>query len=417
MKKSSFLMFCMSSVLAGVSFSCATNANVAETKSEQNVSSASEPVAKDTTPYVAPKKTLCYKFDFGGNGAAEGFTAVSAKDAYSKEKGYGFANIDGVQDVESAGSAEKADAVEWLADEEGMKSGNTFNVDLENGIYEISVNAGGPMFRESVVAEGFFHVMDLTGGINGEDTWQMPITDGQLNLLVMAGKKGTRFALSSLTISKLYTTESAPTVWLCGDSTVCNYYKLPDDENTYQYGRNGWGQHFAKYINPKWQVRNLATGGQFAKGFYTSGQHESVMNYIKAGDYYLIAIGINDKNYSNEDEYYDTLCKMIDETRAKGAIPVLVYQQGRAQDVGQGLKSRWFGPKMEQVAAEKGVKLVKLFKIALDYYESIGADATMALYAPKDVKDASKGVDTMHLSPALADTLAKFVSNELPELQ
>lgn len=384
-------------------------------------SCASSPSGTETPQswlsYEAPSKTTVYKFDFGGAGAADGFTAVGADDAYSKEKGFGFRNTAGVRNVESAGEAEKADAVEWIDDGKGMKSENTFAVDLDSGIYEITVTAGGPMFRESVAAEGFFHVMDLTGGVNGTETWQMPVTDGQLDILVTAGKKDTRYALSSLEIAKVETEKSAPAVWLCGDSTVCAYYKLPDDAETFQYGRNGWGQHLGKYIHPKWQVRNLATGGQFARGFYTSGQHESVMAYIKPGDYYIIAIGINDKTYSNESEYYETLCAMIDETRAKGAVPVLVYQQGRAQDVGKNLESRWFGPKMQEVAAEKGVKLVNLFKIAGDYYESIGADGTMALYAPKDVKDASKGTDTMHLSPALANTLAQFVAREIPELR
>ena len=107
MKKSSFIMLCMSSVLAGVAVSCASSPK-AEVKESEPKTTAVETKAET---YVPPKKTLIYKFDFGANGAAEGFTAVSAKDAYSSEKGFGFAKVDCVQDVESAGTGEKADAV------------------------------------------------------------------------------------------------------------------------------------------------------------------------------------------------------------------------------------------------------------------------------------------------------------------
>ncbi|MCR5605479.1 MAG: hypothetical protein K6F69_01510 [Treponema sp.] len=411
--------FATACVAAGLLTSCATTDKAAAGDSKDSKNAA---VVEQTR---APSNAkVIYKFDFGGKGAAEGFTAVSAADGYSKEKGYGFANPKteeggGVKDTDSAGTAELSDAVEFLGND-SWRTQNTFNVDLEPGLYEITVNAGGAMFRESIAAEGVWQVMDLTGGINGVETWQMPVTDGQLNIAAVPGKGGTPFALCSMTIAKVSDDpKMAPTIWLCGDSTVCEYYPLPDNKNVTQYGRHGWGQDLERFVNPKWQVRNMATGGQRIKGFYNDGQHEAIMKYIKEGDYYLIAIGINDKNYKDDpDDYRQYLVSMINETRAKKAIPVLVYQQGRIGDGVNGVQSRWYGDIMESVAKDMDVKLVNLFKKSLAYYKTFTSVEDAEAHAPlKNMNDPNSAHDTLHLTPEVAEKLAIYVVEEMPELR
>lgn len=84
----------------------------------------------------------------------------------------------------ASGTGVKSDAVQFLA--YGTKSNNTFNVDLPNGLYEVKVTLGNTA-RASVAAEGVFQVINMTGD-GAEDTFQIPVTDGQLNLLVTEGK-------------------------------------------------------------------------------------------------------------------------------------------------------------------------------------------------------------------------------------
>ncbi|MCR5724031.1 MAG: hypothetical protein K6G80_02995 [Treponema sp.] len=393
-------------IAAALMFSCAST-NGAGGKAGKNA-----PLAEDAPDYVPALATPLYKFDLGGNGAAAGWTAVSAKDAYSKEKGYGFNTPDGVQDVAAPGQNELSDAVQFVKDSnETTNSDNTFNVDLPNGLYEIAVWSGDS-FRQSVCAEGHFQIMDLTGKGNW-DVFQIPVTDGQLNIFARAGKPGTNFSLSAITIAKISDdTTLPPTVWFCGDSTVCRYY--PDSNSPFgvQYGRHGWGQDFKTFIKDSWAVRDMATGGQTAEGFFTSGQHETVKTYIKKGDYYIIGIGINDQGRKLPDQSYKMfITQMVKDAKAVGAIPVLVGQQGRKGDLGRGLPGRWYNHILEAVAKEQGVQYINLFKLFDDYKESLarkanGADLVAELYANED----------LHISPKGAKKCAQLIASQLPEL-
>ena len=336
------------------------------------------------------------KFDFGNGGAVNGYTQVKAETGYNSYTGFGFNTPSNMKNVSAAGRGILSDAVQFM--QSGMTSNNTFNVDLENGLYEVKVYLGNTM-RTSIAAEGVYQVMNMTGN-NATATVTIPVTDGQLNILATAGKEGYAFTLSALEITKLSDNATMPpTIWLCGDSTVCNYYPL---ETSVQCG---WGQVLNNYVDSSFYVRNMATSGQYAKGFVNSGQFASVLKYLKKGDYYVISIGINDGNYSNENEYYETVTNMVKQARAKGAQVVLVKQQGRATDVSQhpNLTGRWFGGTLDRIGKEQNVKVVDLFNLAFSYYKSIGQDATNALFIS----------DGLHPNRDGAKVLARLVANDV----
>lgn len=398
-------------------FSCASTsgaggAKEAGAKPAKTKAAKGGPLAEDAEVVKPVLATPTYKFDLGGAGAAEGWTAVSAKDAYDKEKGYGFNTPDGVQDsVVPDGVNELSDAVQFVKDSnDTTNSDNTFNVDLPNGLYEVVVWAGDS-FRQSICAEGHFQIMDLVGK-NNWDYFRIPVTDGQLNIFARAGKPGTNFTISAITIAKLSDdTTLPPTVWFCGDSTVCNYYPDKSAPYGYQYGRNGWGQVFNIFIKPEWYVRNMATGGQTAEGFFTSGQHETVKTYIKKGDYYIIGIGINDQGRKLPEQGYKMfITQMVKDAKEVGATPILVGQQGRKGDLGRGLPGRWYNHILEQVAKEQGIQYINLFKSFDAYKESLGA-------AHQDMIDALYANEDLHISPKGAKKCAQLIANEIPELK
>ena len=108
-------------------------------------------------------------------------------------------------------------------------------MDLPNGLYEIKITLGNTS-RASVAAEGVLQVINMTGNC-AVDQFQIPITDGKLNILVTEGKAGTAFTLSALEIRKLSDNPvTNRTLWIGGDSTVCNYYPLDSSAQA------GWGQ-------------------------------------------------------------------------------------------------------------------------------------------------------------------------------
>lgn len=336
------------------------------------------------------------KFDFGNGGSVSGYTQVTASTAYSSQTGYGFNTPANMKNVSAAGSGVLSDAVQFVTS--GMTSTNTFNVDLTNGLYEVTVYLGNTT-RTSIAAEGVFQVINMTGN-NATASFILPITDGQLNILATAGKDGYAFTLSALEITKISDNPVMPqTIWLCGDSTVCNYYPLETSTQC------GWGQLLDDYVNSSLYVRNMASSGQYAKGFVNSGQFDSVLKYLKAGDYYVISVGINDGNYSNQTEYYETVTSMVKQAKAKGATVILVKQQGRATDVSlhPNLTGRWYGSILDTIGTEQNVKVVDLFNLSFAYYKSIGQDATTALFI----------ADGLHPNREGAKVLAKLVANDV----
>lgn len=312
-----------------------------------------------------------WNFDLGGAGTESGYTGVSAGTSYSSSTGYGFSGS--VSDVTANGSGALSDAVRF--------TGGMFNVDLPNGLYQVTVTTGNSP-RTSIEMEGMLQMINLTGN-NAVESIQIPVTDGQLNIAAVAGMSNAQYSISAIEITQLNTTgEMKPTVWLCGDSTVANYY------NTADTSQHGWGQYLENYINTNvFEVRNMAASGQYAKGFYDGGQFDAIQTYGKAGDYYVISIGINDTNYSNAEEYYNVVTEMVTIAKSKGMNVILVKQQGRHSDLSRStlLSGRWFGGQLDTIGAEQDVQVVDLFTAWQNYGLSIGGyDAMTDYYAADD---------------------------------
>ncbi|WP_231597608.1 rhamnogalacturonan acetylesterase [Bacillus sp. SA1-12] len=351
---------------------------------------------------AAPKK---YQFDFGDGPVEKGYTGVSATDGYNEKQGYGFNTPENMQNVAANGTGVASDAVEFLTF--GTKSTNTFNVDLPNGLYEVTVTLGNTA-RASVAAEGVFQIINMTGN-GATDTFQIPITDNQLNLLVTEGKVGTKFTLSALTIKKISKHPiTNPTIYIGGDSTVCNYYPLASSVQA------GWGQLLPEFVDrQKFQVRNMASGGQIARGFRDDGQLEAILQYIKPGDYFLLQLGINDtnpKNNTTEAEFKEIMRDMIRKVKEKGAMVVLSTPQGRATDFNSDnvhiSENRWYRHSILTLAKEEGVPLVDLNVLSSQYFTSVGPEATKNLYMSGD---------SLHPNREGARQLARIVAKKLNE--
>ncbi len=200
-----------------------------------------------------------------------------------------------------------------------------------------------------------------------------------------------------------------PTLFVAGDSTAAR-------------GRGerqqGWAEPFAAFFDSaKVNVANRARGGRSSRTFVTEGLWDQVLADLKAGDVVLIQFGHNDGGALNDEpppplrargsipglgdeskaidnvltkkpEVVRTfgwyLRKMIADTRARGATPVLVtltlrnvWKDGKIE---RGTRySRWTA---ELAAAEK-VALVDLNTAMADRFDAMGPEAVAALY-PQD---------------------------------
>jgi len=349
--------------------------------------------------------TTDYKFDFGGGAVQWGYIGVSASTSYNNNQGYGFNTPANMRNVTAWGSGASSDAVQFTTF--GIKSNNTFNVDLPNGLYEVKVTLGNTT-RSSVAAEGVLQIINMTGNC-AVDKFQIPITDGQLNILVTEGKSGAAFTLSALEIKKLSDNPvTNRTLWIGGDSTVCNYYPLDTNPQC------GWGQLMPNFVdNSLFQVRNMAASGQCARGFRDDGQFEAIMKYIKPGDIFILEFGINDtnaKNNTTEAQFKEIMTDMVVDVKATGATMVLLAPQGRATDFSGNVHTctnRWYRNTTIAIANEQNIRLCDLNVLSSEYFTSIGSDATLALYMSGD---------TLHPNRSGATELARIVAADLKDL-
>ena len=245
--------------------------------------------------------------------------------------------------------------------------------------------------------ENMLQIVNMTGN-NAVDEIILPVTDGQLNIRAAAGKEGNAYSISAIEINKISDSTTMPsTIWLCGDSTVCNYYPLDSNNQA------GWGQMLGKYVDNGWYIRNMAASGEYAKGFVDHGNFECIEKYGKSGDVFVISIGINDGKYYKGDEYKKVVSDMVKRAKAKGMDVILVKQQGRKGDSSLSplLKSRYFAAELDQIASEQNCQVVDLFTLWQDYCVSIGAAKAGSMY-----------IDNVHPNRTGADKLAELFASK-----
>jgi len=320
------------------------------------------------------------KFDFGNKGEADGYIKVDSSTKYLSNTGYGFNTPDRIKDIDSNGENELEDAV--LFEKYGVASDNTFDVDLPDGLYEITVKMGPIHDRSRIVAEEYLQEfnIDLAGETR---TFKVPVSDGKLNILATSsfGADG-EYSLSSLDITKVPSDLSNKTnIWLCGDSTVANYDQRQDNPKC------GWGQVLHEFVDTsKYEIRNFSSGGQYAKEFLEEDEFKPIEHYGKKGDYFVMVLGGNDVTASNPDEFYDCVSYMTDICKEK-EMEVIYIQQPPLSDavsLTPDLTDYWSNKQLGEMGEEKDVKVVDLFNPSFNFFKSIGQEETFTYFVKGD---------------------------------
>ncbi|MEH6405881.1 MAG: rhamnogalacturonan acetylesterase [Leeuwenhoekiella sp.] len=128
-----------------------------------------------------------------------------------------------------------------------------------------------------------------------------------------------------LLISTVIFAQQKPTLYLIGDSTMAN--KSDPTKNP----EHGWGQMLPDLLNDSIVVSNHAVNGRSSKSFITEGRWKTVLDSLKSGDFVFIQFGHNDEKFQDSTrytfpftQYRYNLERFVNETREKGATPILM---------------------------------------------------------------------------------------------
>lgn len=248
------------------------------------------------------------------------------------------------------------------------------------------------------------------------------------------------------------------TIFTIGDSTMAN--KKLEGENP----ERGWGQMLSRYFTDDITIDNHAVNGRSSKSFIDEGRWDAVLSKIQKGDYVFIQFGHNDEKddpnrHTDPGTTFDAnLKKFVEDTRAKGGIPVLfnsivrrnfgkadgnaVANAIKQDDIRNGIDPKASKDSIEEgatlidthgaylispknVAKELNVTFIDLNSLTHKLVEGMGPQKSKELYLwvePKTVPALPNGrEDNTHLNvhgaSVIAEMAVKAVAEAIPELQ
>lgn len=180
---------------------------------------------------------------------------------------------------------------------------------------------------------------------------------------------GTRPGLQTMIIESV----SVPTLFLAGNSTVVDQDNEP---------WCGWGQMLPRFMSDGIAVANYAESGEAGNSFINAKRFAKILTQMKEGNYLMIEFGHNDQKQKGENRgpytsYKESLKFMIDETRKKGATPILITPMHRRRFDENNKIINTLGEypdAMRQLAEEEGVMLVDLNEMSRTLYEAWGPE-------------------------------------------
>ncbi|ESP90068.1 rhamnogalacturonan acetylesterase [Candidatus Halobonum tyrrellensis] len=204
------------------------------------------------------------------------------------------------------------------------------------------------------------------------------------------------------------------TVHLVGDSTAAD--KAADERP-----ETGWGTPFADRFDGSVTVENHARNGRSTRTFIEEGRWQPVVDALTADDYVFVQFGHNDEvpskeQYTPEAAFRANLERFVDETRERGANPVLLTPVARRRFDESGEPTdthREYADLTRTVARDRDVPLVDADERSRALLRELGPEASKRLYnhlPPDEHPNYPEGVaDDTHFSEYGARRVADLV--------
>lgn len=352
-----------------------------------------------TSPYTQPTSVPVLKFDFGPGKVAPGYKQVLASSLYNREQGYGFEPGATVICVDRGGN----DALR--GDLCTSDKPFYFSVALPEGNYSVRVTFGDAegatvttvkaelrrlMVERVQTARGKFATRRFavnvrTPKIAGGDDVKLKDREKTSEAWAWDEKLTLEFNNTRPTVSAIEITmlSDVPTIYLLGDSTVCDQPLEP---------YNSWGQMLTRFFAPGVAIANHAESGESLRSSLGAHRLAKVLSTMKAGDYLIIQYGHNDEKEKGEGvgaftTYKADLRKFVLEARKRGGVPVLVTPVQRRTFDQEGKITNSHGDYPEavrQVSREEKVPLIDLNAMSKVFYETLGPERSKVAFKDGD---------------------------------
>jgi lysophospholipase L1-like esterase len=164
---------------------------------------------------------------------------------------------------------------------------------------------------------------------------------------------------------------NVPTVFIAGDSTVCDQPAEP---------WNSWGQMLPSFFQPDVAVANYAESGESIKSSLGAQRFEKIFSLMKKGDYLFVQFGHNDMKDKATNAlaiYKSNLKKIVARTRELGGTPVLVTSMERKNGIEHDTLAG-YPQTVRDVAKEEKCALIDLHAMSKVFYKALGADLDKA---------------------------------------
>src|SRR5262252_919717 len=345
-----------------------------------------------------PATAAALKFDFGPGALAPGYKRVTSQDIYSRETGFGF------EPGAAISCLNRNDKDPLREDFCTSEKPFFFSVAVPEGNYNVTVTLGDQtgasvttvkaelrrlMVERIETKRGEFATRTFTVNVrtpkissdgevklkDREQTTEIWAWDEKLTLEF----NGSHPAVCAVEIVPV----EAPTIFLLGDSTVCDQPREP---------YNSWGQMLTRFFKAGIAVANHAESGKSLRSSLGARRLDKVMSTIKRGDYLFIQYGHNDEKEKGEGvgaftTYKADLKKFIAEARARGGLPVLITPvQRRTFDAAGSITNSHgdYPDAVRQAAQEENVPLIDLNAMSRQLYEAWGPEFSKRAFAPND---------------------------------
>ena len=339
-----------------------------------------------------------WKFDFGPGKVAPGYQQILANSIYSKELGYGFEPGTKVTCPDRGGK----DALrsDFCASDQPFY----FSVALPEGNYQVTLTLGDAqeettttvkaelrrlMLERVRTARGKFVTRTFTVNIRtpqiaGDGEVKLKDREKTIEWWAWDEKLTLEFNNSHPSVCAIEITRvEVPTIYLLGDSTVCDQPSEP---------YNSWGQMLTRFFKSGIAIANNAESGESLRSSLGAHRLDKVLSTMKAGDYLIIQYGHNDEKEKGEGvgaftTYKADLKKFVAEARKRGGNPVLVtpVQRRTFDPSGKITNSHGDYPEaVRQIAREESIPLIDLNAMSKTLYEAWGPEASKRAFAPND---------------------------------